>query len=265
MEWVDEIATRIIFKKAYDKGVDVEVLKGMFSSLIIDRKDDTHVLNDIPPFKKLIGVRMPSKFELAYLSSIVDQTKDGKKNQNYIKKFRKTGHFNDLNSEPLKRLREEEFLDNIDMANEPFELSDVIPRIPVMIDLEQDDESLKLAFELFLEGAREATGVESRKIDEKTLQEWRFYGVLQIFDLQYWAALSGERYTDNVLASAVWGADDVDINERLRKVARPKMVELFQDTLTLERLMNQVQIYEAFISEMPSEWLERIGIGRKSE
>lgn len=51
-------------------------------------------------------------------------------------------------------------------------------RVPVSIDITQDDDSLKLAFEIWLAGVRGAQGGEPPKsVDKKETQRWQAFGL----------------------------------------------------------------------------------------
>lgn len=104
-------------------------------------------------------------------------------------------------------------------------------RAAVMIDLDQDDETLELAFKVWLAGARDVLSHKAaHPIGDKEFSKWKKFGLLAAFDLTFWAESTGSRFTDAFLARAIWpddGEEFVDLTERFRKVTRPMVAEVF--------------------------------------
>jgi len=104
-------------------------------------------------------------------------------------------------------------------------------RAPVMVDLDHDDQTLELAFKVWLAGAR---GVLNQKaphsVGDKETAKWAKFGLLSAFDLLFWSHAADQPYTDAYVASLIWpdtGDEFVDLTERFRKVTRPMVQEVF--------------------------------------
>jgi hypothetical protein len=125
---------------------------------------------------------------------------------------------------------------------EPIHFSEVLHGVPLTIDITQDDETLKLAFRVWLAGTRAIVGQAKRPIGAKEFSEWKEYRILQVFDLEFWGRLNGLRYSDSLLARILWPDAEVDAEERLRKVSRKKMLEIFQDWSFVSRFWQQLEL-----------------------
>ncbi|MFL1551690.1 DUF6387 family protein [Pseudomonas sp. D47] len=103
----------------------------------------------------------------------------------------------------------------------------------VTINLNHDDEAIKQAFSVWLEGMRSEMSERVKKpFNDDDLQKWQKYQVLAAFDLCQWAEIKGFRYTNNQLANALFppesiGLDerDVDMTERVRKLVKPLITQ----------------------------------------
>ncbi len=107
-------------------------------------------------------------------------------------------------------------------------------RVSLLVDLDQDDQTLQLAFKVWLIGARALAEEKARRpIGEKEFARWTNFGLLPGFDLLFWARITGQPYTDVFLAHTLWpdnkahNEDFADITERFRKVTRPMVEEVF--------------------------------------
>lgn len=128
--------------------------------------------------------------------------------------------------------------------------------VPITVDLDSDDETLKLAFSVWLAGVRCDMNERFKKpISDDDFHKWHRYRILAAFDLYQWAEIKGIRFTNNQIANALFppGATsfedrDVDMGERIRKVVKPLMeqsitaetVRLIGATTRLERYLGQV-------------------------
>ncbi len=117
---------------------------------------------------------------------------------------------------------------------------------PVAVNLEFDDKTLKDAFSKWLAEARQEEGDPKIKRQFTTTDfiKWNKYKVLQVFDLDMWAFLSGTKITDNAIASVLWPDNDKDAEDitpiyRLRKVARVTVKTLLEKK-TIDRLSTQL-------------------------
>lgn len=104
-------------------------------------------------------------------------------------------------------------------------------RIPIIVDLDHDDDTLSIAFKVWLAGARQC--LENRTaqpIGAKEFAKWKQFGLLPAFDLLFWRQATAALLTDTAIANAIWPPDireSVDITERFRKVTRPLVREVF--------------------------------------
>ena len=128
--------------------------------------------------------------------------------------------------------------------------------VPITVDLDSDDETLKLAFSVWLAGIRSDMNEGFKKpISEDDFQKWHKYRILAAFDLYQWAEIKGVRFTNNQIANALFPPSsiafedrDVDMGERIRKVVKPLMeqsitsetVRLIKATTRLETYLGQV-------------------------
>lgn len=57
--------------------------------------------------------------------------------------------------------------------------------------------------------------------------------------------LNEVKYTDSLIANAVWPDAEVDNSERLRKVTRPKIKEIFEGWSFVTRFWRQLELSES--------------------
>lgn len=128
--------------------------------------------------------------------------------------------------------------------------------IPITVDMDSDDETLKFAFSIWLAGARdELNNRFKRSFNAEDFQRWHKFRILAAFDLYQWADISGVRLTNTQIANALFPPEsvplderDIDMGERLRKVVKPLMeqvispctVRLITATVRLEKFLEQL-------------------------
>lgn len=128
--------------------------------------------------------------------------------------------------------------------------------VPITIDLNSDDETLKLAFSVWLAGVRSDMNERfKRPISEDDFQKWHKYRILAAFDLYQLADIIGVRFTNSQIANALFPPAsvpiedrDVDMGERVRKVTKPLMdqtinmetVRLIRATTRLEKYLGKI-------------------------
>lgn len=116
------------------------------------------------------------------------------------------------------------------------------PRLPLMVNVNLDDETLKLAFSVWLAGLRAGSKEQKVPFSDKDTADWKKFGVLQAFDLSMWNRMTNAGYTDAFIAQAIWPDDEfVDRTDRYRKVTKPKVGRLFT-VWEAERLTHQVAL-----------------------
>lgn len=119
-------------------------------------------------------------------------------------------------------------------------------RIPLMVDINMDDETLKFWFEFHLKLVREASGPTKRPFSDKDFANWRKYGLLQAFDLATWSSITAAGFTDVFIAQTIWpdanaSLDGADRTERYRKTTKPLVEKVFSPWEAL-RLLRQVEM-----------------------
>ena len=195
-------------------------------------------------------IREPSPFEMLFMAEMDRISPKHQEAEQWAKRLRTEG---------AKALREfatsgarirmsemERAVDAEDPSHE-FYMDILGRRAPVLIDMDQDDQTLEIAFKVWLAGARDVTGEKSqRPIGKKEFEKWQRFGLLPAFDLRFWSHVNGVRYTDARIANAIWpdhdATDDfVDITERFRKVTKPMVEETFAWNYVM-RFWQQVQL-----------------------
>ena len=75
------------------------------------------------------------------------------------------------------------------------------------------DVDIKNDFSLYLEQVRNYTGIESKKdhITPRELEKLQDYSILPYMDLMIWSELEGRKISDNVILSALFTADYINI------------------------------------------------------
>jgi hypothetical protein len=116
------------------------------------------------------------------------------------------------------------------------------PFLPIMVNVNLDDESLRTVFDLWLSNVREKSGEQKQPFGAKDLARWRKFCVLPAFDLATWSKISGAGYTDVFIANALWHDDEefVDLTERYRKVTKPLVAQVVT-SWSAQRLTNHAR------------------------
>lgn len=248
-EWLDELAMRVTVKTSLDCGNNRENVKNLFQDLIVDKKYKKGFLvsknKDVP---EIWGIRELSGFDALYLSCAVDNSTQGLLFKNRLQEIIRSKDANAIFNELPKELENQKrgsFVAVTDKENEPFYFYDVLSGFPVKVDLDQDDETLIAAFKVWLAQIREDLGEAKKPIGEKDFLAWKEYGLLQTFDLDFWALLNDSKFTNNVIANAIWPDSEVDTTERLRKVTKPKVEELLTDWRVVRCLARQLEVENA--------------------
>ncbi len=132
----------------------------------------------------------------------------------------------------------------------------------VWIDLDHDDETLKLAFSVWLAGIRDHLKSDAKQpIGEKEFTKWTKYKLLGAVDLEIWSQLNKLNYTDAYIAKKLWPdfsheSDFVDVTERYRKVTKPMVKKVF-DWNFIERFWKQIELLKAVASLVEEKKAER--------
>jgi len=115
---------------------------------------------------------------------------------------------------------------------------------PVTIDTQFDDETILHHVKKWLVEKRKTEGIKARRpFNQNDFDDWEYYKIREIFDLQMWATLNDKKILDRVLAEALWpnAPDDFSPIDTLRTTARKKTKDIFQFE-TVVRLYGQLQL-----------------------
>lgn len=245
-EWFEELILRYGFKEALTRGTkSSEVLEGFQSAVINGKRGNGGFFEEVRQPHEIWGVWGMSAFDMMYIAAAMLNSEKARvllKNIQHRRSEGKIEHLMAFRENEFSASREESFGDYIDWDNEPFLVSDIVPRFPMSIDLDQDDETLKAAFSNWLIHSRQGDKLARRQFDERDFRKWKKYRVLAVFDLQFWALLTDCKYTDSLIANTLWPNEDVNTTERFRKVVRPLCETLFEDWSNIARLGRQIEL-----------------------
>lgn len=127
-------------------------------------------------------------------------------------------------------------------ARDVYALVGALSGVPVVVDVTQDDRSVLVDFKKWLRGVRSVLGRASGPYTQRDFAAWKKYRLLETFDLALWSEIKGVRYSDSFLAQTFWPNAHFDGIERLRKVTRPKVHEMFCDFQVVHRLYRQTEL-----------------------
>ncbi|MGV8862881.1 MAG: DUF6387 family protein [Pseudomonas sp.] len=169
------------------------------------------------------------------------------------------GHW-ELLDEIIAIYQKEESLKNDAIGKVGWLAPEFCHGIPITVDLDSDDETLKLSFSIWLAGARdEINNRFKRSFNDEDFQKWHKFKILAAFDLYQWAEINGVRLTNTQIANALFPPEsvsmedrDIDMGERLRKVIKPLMeqtitgctVRLITATVRLEKFLGKIVAQE---------------------
>ncbi len=221
-----------------------------FQSLVVqsnykDKTESNGLLASKKDLKRAWPIQELSSFDLAYLASIMSQHSKGNKVLRAVRHYNREQRSHEIliKAPPLLAdARRRSSAEHSNYHSERVEVSEMVHGVPLTVDITQDDETLKLAFSIWLAGARNLLGAAKVPIGEKDFQAWKEYGLLQVFDLEFWGKLHGIRYSDALIAGAIWPNAEFDSTERIRKVSRKKVHEVFDDWRFVSRFWRQLEL-----------------------
>lgn len=114
-------------------------------------------------------------------------------------------------------------------------------RVPLMVNVNLDDETLKQWFEVWLAGIRAGTAPSEQAFTSKDTAIWKKFGLLPAFDLMIWGRITGAPFTDVSIAKIIFPDSEVNIFDLYRKKTKP----LVKSVITLweaQRLLDQVSL-----------------------
>ncbi len=101
---------------------------------------------------------------------------------------------------------------------------------PVTIDTQYDDETILAHVKQWLARRRKTEGTKAkRQLNQNDFDDWQYYRIREIYDLDTWARISKVKILDHVVAAAVWpnAPDDFSPIDVLRTTARKRVKEVF--------------------------------------
>lgn len=104
---------------------------------------------------------------------------------------------------------------------------------PVLIDFNQDLDSIKETLEELWEGLSSA---QKKKLGRVSFARWHKFCVIPYFDVSVFAPLFGFAPLDTEIADFFWHLEDIDQPERLRKTTKKLITQVFTEK-TLRRLL----------------------------
>ncbi len=253
-QWLDELVWRRTAKTVWENTGDREKALDTFKNLVLTRSsqdvsEKSMLLKETKHASEVWGIREIPPFYMAYLGCMINESKRGRELTHYLTQLRKGKSLQELYSsetpEIIECAQKEGIGDWVEWDKEPFDMQDILPRFPVVVDLDQDDETLKLAFEIWLSGVRSELGKAPKPVSKKDFEYWLQYGLLPVFDLSFWADLNDLKYTDALIANSVWPDTYVDNTERLRKVSKPKVNQILGSWTFIIRFWRQLELSES--------------------
>lgn len=117
---------------------------------------------------------------------------------------------------------------------------------PVTIDTTFDDQTILESVKSWLATQRQATNEKAKRpFNQNDFDDWTYFKIREVCDLDVWAKLSGVKILDKVIAKALWQDSSADISpiDVLRTTTRKKVSEIFSWEVTV-RLYRQLVMQE---------------------
>jgi hypothetical protein len=118
--------------------------------------------------------------------------------------------------------------------------------VPLTIDTQFDDQTILESVKRWLDAYRKTANEKARRpFTQNDFDDWTYYRIREISDLDTWAKLSDVRILDKVMANTLWSnaIDDISPIDILRTTARKKIKEVFTWDVAV-RLHGQLLIQE---------------------
>jgi len=134
----------------------------------------------------------------------------------------------------------EKFLDGV--GNPWLSYGRPLNGYPITIDTQYDDETIINHVKSWLAEKRKADGERARRpFLQNDFDDWEYYKIREIFDLQTWSSLMNVKIADKVIAHSLWpnASDDFSPIDVLRTTARKKVKEVFTFSVVI-RLYGQL-------------------------
>lgn len=124
---------------------------------------------------------------------------------------------------------------------------------PITVDTQYDDETIINFFKNWLAEKRKTEGERVRRpFLQNDFDDWEYFKIREIFDLEAWATIMNVKILDKVIAHSLWpnSSDDFSPVDVLRTTARKKVKEVFSFNVV-------VRLYGQLLLEYGENFLEQ--------
>jgi hypothetical protein len=126
----------------------------------------------------------------------------------------------------------------VEALRNPFlSFGNVLNGHPLTIDTTYDDSTIMNGVKEWLSKKRIAEKTKARRpLNQNDFDDWEYYKIREIFDLQYWATVNNKKIMDNVIAKVLWpnAPDEFSPIDVLRTTARKKVREIFRSDTVMQ-------------------------------
>lgn len=133
-----------------------------------------------------------------------------------------------------------------DLGNPLLSYGRPLSGTPITIDTQFDDQTILESVKSWLSDQRKAANEKAKRpFNQNDFDDWTYYKIREVYDLDIWAILSGVRIQDKVIASALWSDSNDEISpiDILRTTTRTKIKEVFTPEVAV-RFYGQLLIQE---------------------
>ena len=124
---------------------------------------------------------------------------------------------------------------------------------PLVIDTQFDDATILNSMKNWLTENRKLNNEKARRpLNQNDFDDWTYYKIREVIDLDIWSKLSGIKILDKAIASALWSdsVDDISPIDILRTTVRKKVKEVFNFEMA-------VRFYGQLVQEEGENFLEK--------
>lgn len=140
----------------------------------------------------------------------------------------------------------QDVLNKAEVGNPLLSYSKPLNGYPVTIDTQYDDLTILKAMKEWLNVIRKNSNEKAKRpFNQNDFDDWAYFKIREVCDLDMWSKLSGVKILDKVIANALWSDCNEDISpiDILRTTTRKKIREVFSLEVT-SRFYGQLIIQE---------------------
>lgn len=140
-----------------------------------------------------------------------------------------------------------------DLGNPLLSYGRPLTGTPLIIDTQFDDQTIVEGLKIWLSEQRKLNNEKmKRPLNQNDFDDWTYFRIREVIDLDIWSKLSGVKILDKVIASVLWSdsVDDVSPIDILRTTTRKKIKEVFNHEMA-------VRFYGQLIQEKGENFLEQ--------